>query len=60
MVARQAVIQVSEQLDELLREVVGDRLTAVALERERRERIGSGGAAEGQVDASGEQARRAG
>ena len=56
MVDGQPLVEVPEQLLELLREVVGARLAAVALQGERGQRVGAGGAPEREVDASGEQA----
>lgn len=44
MIARPGVVEVREQLRELLRKVVGSGLTAIALERERGQRIGARGA----------------
>ena len=43
---REAVVEVREQLGELLGEVVGGGLTAVALQGERRHRVGARGAAD--------------
>ncbi len=51
MIGREAVVEVGQQLGQLLREVVGRRLPAVALEGKRGQRIGTGRAAEAQVDA---------
>ncbi len=53
--AGQAVVEVGQQLGELLGEVVGGGLAAVALERERRQRVGAGGASQSQVDPAREQ-----
>ena len=58
VVLGQAVLEVGEQLGELLREVVGRGLATVALERERRQRIGARGAADPEVDPSRDRARR--
>ncbi len=55
MVLGKPVVQISQQLHELLREVVRCGLAAIALEGEGRHRIGSGGATEREVDAVGEQ-----
>ena len=56
----QVVLDVGEQLGELLGEVVGHRPAAVALQRERGQGVGARRAAEGQVDAARETARRGG
>src|SRR3954452_17175612 len=50
MVPRQIVLEQSEQLGKLLREIVWCRLTAVALEREHRVRIRSGRTPDAEVD----------
>ena len=50
MVGGQRVVEVGEQLGQLLGEVVGGGLAAVALERERRQRVGAGGTSEPEVD----------
>jgi hypothetical protein len=55
MVFRQVVIEVGQQLAQLLGEVVRGGLAAVALQRERGERIGAGGPADSQVDPPGVQ-----
>ena len=56
MVGGQAAVVVGEQLGELLREVVGRDVAAVALERVGGQRVGARRAAEREVDAAGEQA----
>ena len=56
VVVRQAVLEQSEQLGELGGEVVGGGLAAVALQREGRHRVGARRAADGEVDAVGEEA----
>ena len=56
MVLGEVVVEVREQLGQLLGEVVGRGLTAVALERERGHRVGAGGPAEAEVDPAREQA----
>jgi hypothetical protein len=53
MVLRQRAVEVAEQLGELLREVVGHRAAAIALERERRARVGARRAAQAEVDTAG-------
>ena len=53
MVVGEAVLEVGEQLRELVEEVVGRRLAAVALEHVRRDRIGAGRAADPEVDPAG-------
>ena len=50
MVLGEVVFQVGQQLGELLGEIVGRGLAAVALQGERRQRVGAGGAAEAEVD----------
>ena len=55
MIGREAAVVVGEQLGELLGEVVRARLPAVALERERRHRVGARGAPDAEVDAAGEE-----
>ncbi len=55
MIGRQVVIEVGQQLRELLREVVGRGLAAVALQREGGQRIGAGRTADAEVDAPREQ-----
>jgi hypothetical protein len=52
---RQPVVQQAEQLDELLDEVVGSRLPAVALQRQHRHRVGARRPAQPEVDALGVQ-----
>jgi hypothetical protein len=52
----EAALEVGEQLGELVGEVVGQRLRAVALERLGGHRVGAGGAADAEVDATGEEA----
>ena len=59
VVRRQLVFDQGEQLAELLGEVVGRGVTAVALEREHRHRVGAGRAAEAEVDPAGIEAGRA-
>ena len=51
MVGREAVLEVGEQLGDLVAVVLGEQLTAVALEREDRLRVGPGRAADAEVDA---------
>ena len=53
---RQPILEQPEQLDQLLDEVVGCGLAAVALEREHRHRVGAGRAAQPEVDALGVEA----
>jgi hypothetical protein len=55
VVVGHAVVEVGEQLGELLREVVGGGLAAVALQREGRHRVRAGGASDAEVDPPGEQ-----
>ena len=55
VVLRKVVLEVGQQLGQLLWEVVGRGLAAVALQRERGQRVGAGGAAEAEVDPAGEQ-----
>jgi hypothetical protein len=55
MVFRQVVIEVGQQLAQLLGEVVRGGLAAVALQRERGQRIGAGGPPDPQVDPPGVQ-----
>ena len=55
VVGRHPVLEQRQELGELLGEVVGRGLAAVALERERRHRIGAGGAADAEVDAAREE-----
>ena len=50
------VLQVPEQLGQLLGKVIRRGLSAIALQRKGRQRIGAGGPAECEVDAAGEQA----
>ena len=57
MVVGQVILEVGQQLGQLLGEVVGSGLAAVALERERGQRIGPGGAADPEVDPTRVQAR---
>src|SRR3954451_15926818 len=52
MIGRQGAAQIAEQLGQLLREVVGRGLAAIALEREHREPVRAGGAPEAEVDPS--------
>ena len=56
----QPVVEVSQQLGELLGEVIGRGLAPIALQGERRQRVGAGGAAEREVDAARETSRPAG
>ncbi len=58
VVGRQVVLEVGEQLGQLLREVVGRGLAAVALQRERRHRVGARRPAEPEVDPAGVQGRQ--
>ena len=53
MVGRERVLEVAEQLGELLGEVVGRGLAAIALERVRRHRVGARRAAQPEVDPAG-------
>ena len=48
--AREAVLEVGDQLGELVEEVVGHRLPAVALEHLRGHRVGAGRAPDAEVD----------
>ena len=54
--AGKRVVEVGQELGQLLGEVVGRGLAAVALQRERRHRVGARGAADAEVDAAREQA----
>ena len=60
VVGGQRAVEVAEQLDELLEEVVGRGLAAVALERVLRHRVGARRAAEAEVDPARDRGRRAG
>ena len=53
VVRRHPVLDQGEQLAELLGEVVRRGVTAVALERQHRHRVGAGRAAETEVDPAG-------
>src|SRR5271168_1049026 len=55
MVRGKPVVEISEQLGELLREVIRRRLAAIALQGEGGQRVGAGGATEREVDATREQ-----
>ena len=57
VIRRQVVLEQREQLGELLGKVVRRGLTAIALQREHRVRVGSGRAADAEVDAAGMQRR---
>ena len=56
VVVGEVVLEVREQLGELLREVVGRHLAAVALQRDHRLAVGAGRAADAEVDALAVQA----
>ena len=58
MILGQVVLEVGEQLGQLLGEVVGCGLAAVALERKGGQRIGAGGTSQAQVDPPREQGPR--